>query len=168
MQFPVPPAVQPAGELLEAEGAVGVVVGGVAGLAALGGARRLASEVGPGDRHRRGCRGSRQGDAGDARRARAGPRRGHFPYPVAVRVGNKEIAGTINGDRSRIVQTGRGRGPTVAGISAGAIAGDGVDVARCHRDAVIVPVLAATTRMRLLFVSAITTLPEPSTASPWG
>ena len=69
MQFPVPPAVQPAVRS-EAEGAVGVVVGGVAGLAALGGARRLASEVGPGDRHRRGCRGSRQGDAGDARRRR--------------------------------------------------------------------------------------------------
>ena len=53
----------------------------------------------------------------------------HLADHVVVRVGDEQVARGVDGDAGGVVQLGGGRGPVVAAVTGGAVAGDGDDVA---------------------------------------
>ena len=77
---------------------------------------------------------------------------------VVVGVGDEQVARGVDGDAVGDVQLGGGRGPVVAAVTGGAVAGDGDDVAGRLDD------LAD----HVVVVSAMNRLPAESTATPRG
>ena len=53
----------------------------------------------------------------------------HLADHVVVRVGDEQVARGVDGEADGAVQLGGGRGPVVAAVTGGAVAGDGDDVA---------------------------------------
>ena len=53
----------------------------------------------------------------------------HFADDVVARVGDEQVARGVDGEVDGAVQLGGGRGPVVAAVTGGAVAGDGDDVA---------------------------------------
>ena len=53
----------------------------------------------------------------------------HLADHVVAGVGEEHVAGGVDGEAAGAVQLGGGRGPVVAAVTGGAVAGDGDDVA---------------------------------------
>ena len=53
----------------------------------------------------------------------------HLADHVVADVGDEQVARGVDGDADGVVQLGGGRGPVVAAVTGGAVAGDGDDVA---------------------------------------